>query len=362
MHKKGFFRNKKGEGETLVDSPVIFLVLNILFFSILLFFIFKQSTGAFVYEQGYAKQIAILLDSAKPGMAIYVNLTQGIEVAKSNNWDINNIVKIDDDTNSVSVKLASRGGYKTQFFSDYKVDFKFEGNFFVMNINSKTGEEKTETKTIDVLEDFVNKYGENPVYEFKGRNLDEIKTAINYAKNNVVGKDRKCLCGNDCDNYAQFIYNAANNPNSKIDDALLLVAIMIQETNCDKTQKSNSSFGLMQINTYHCGKQPELPADKTQCHQILLTDTNTNINIGARILRDMYNTYKNGKTFTGACTEKYKTKTYSGWESALRGYNGWGCGKYTNDKGEIIKMVEQDSYVEQVMAIYNQLASEVKNA
>ena len=305
-------------------------------------------------------------------MVIYVNFTQGIDIAKKNNWDINNIVKIDDETNTISVKLASKGGYESLFFTDYKIDSKIEGNFLIINIKSKTDVEKTIDVIKDIRTDFVNKYGENPTYDFKNRELKQIEAALDYAKTHVVGlkEGKKCNCGAECTNYAQYILDASKNNN--IDDPLILASIMIQESLCSGYDKCNEIgyCGLMQISQKISG----------------WADPKTNINEGAKNLAKNYQEYflSNspnhpfpGKT-TGWCgwngqhmTEKCLVKNnagvysyefdgctnlnayYSGWAAAVRMYNGWGCNP---------NYPSQDSYADNVMTIYEQLTAEVKNA
>ena len=328
--QKRFLANKKAEGETLVDSPVVFLVLNILFFSIFLLFIFKQSTGAFIYEQAYAKQISILMDSAKPGMTIYVNLTKGNEIAKKNSWDIKNIVSIDDEENKVRVKLANRGGYETSFFTNYKFDSEIENEDLVINFRDKTEEEKIRDRLDIIKKDYSD-------YEFASisREQKDIEKAILFAKENYIG-NRKCLCGDECINYAKDIFEASEN--NKIDDALILVALMIQESSCENLKCNEAGYcGLMQI------------SGKTSGYM----DAKTNINEGTKELREKYELFKDGKTFEGACSEEYRTKYYSGWSAALRGYNGWGCNlNYPN----------QDFFVEETLNIYDKLKESLGNA
>lgn len=55
-------------------------------------------------------------------------------------------------------------------------------------------------------------------------------------------------------------------------------------------------------------------------------DMDCNIKLGMKILVDSYNANKGGKYFR--CSNRIGTKdiTYTGWEAAVRGYNGYGCG------------------------------------
>ena len=65
----------KKRGTILVEN-VIFIILNLLFLIILILFIAKQGSGAIIVEQSYAKQIALLIDSAKPISIIELNMDQ----------------------------------------------------------------------------------------------------------------------------------------------------------------------------------------------------------------------------------------------------------------------------------------------
>jgi hypothetical protein len=115
---------------------------------------------------------------------------------------------------------------------------------------------------------------------------------------------------------------------------------MIQESSCKSIQSSDGEdIGLMQINVGNCGNYG-LSSTKDACIYDLLNDALLNINTGASILKDKYTTYKDGHIYICAGS----SKTYSGWEAALRGYNGWGgtnCGVPT--------------YVEDVKAKYFEL-------
>lgn len=135
--KREFFSNKRGS-ENLVIPVVIFIILNLMFAVIIMGYVFKSSTGALVYEQAYAKQIVLLVDSAKPVTQFSIDFTKGLEIAEANELNseqISNLVKIRD--NEVLVKLGKAGGYKFGYFSDYEIDSYFDGNFLIVNVNEK---------------------------------------------------------------------------------------------------------------------------------------------------------------------------------------------------------------------------------
>jgi len=63
--------NKRGE--ILVEN-LIFIILNLAFVVIMVLFLLKQGSGATIMENTYSKQIALMIDVAKPGMLLKINL------------------------------------------------------------------------------------------------------------------------------------------------------------------------------------------------------------------------------------------------------------------------------------------------
>lgn len=108
--------NKRG---TILIENVVFLILNLIFLSILVLFLLKQGSGAIVLEQAYSKQITMLIDSAQPVMEIKLDMTKAKKLAENNKIDFNRAVKITG--NTVVVKLSERGGYTYSFFNDVNV-------------------------------------------------------------------------------------------------------------------------------------------------------------------------------------------------------------------------------------------------
>ena len=146
----------------------------------------------------------------------------------------------------------------------------------------------------------------------------------------------------DCVNY----YSEIKTVSEKYDvDPSLILAIMIQESSCNALASSDSSYGLMQINAgVWCGEYG-LSSDKDSCKNILLSDTNTNIEVGVNILVENYGIYKNGVEFKGCNVEK----TYTEWEAALRAYNGLSCNK---------NYPSQDQYVDEVVTKWNSIKAQ----
>ncbi len=97
-------------------------------------------TNAAVLEEVAAKQIALMIDSAKPGMKMHLNMERAIEKAKKELGEdkIDEIVKIND--NIVTVKLRDNGEYSYSFFNDIDASAyldKTNNKEYVFVINEK---------------------------------------------------------------------------------------------------------------------------------------------------------------------------------------------------------------------------------
>ncbi|GAJ19854.1 unnamed protein product, partial [marine sediment metagenome] len=57
---------------------IIFIVLNLIFLIILIVFLVSRMGSNSVLEEKYAKQIAMIIDSAKPAMEIHLNMEDAI--------------------------------------------------------------------------------------------------------------------------------------------------------------------------------------------------------------------------------------------------------------------------------------------
>lgn len=189
---------------------------------------------------------------------------------------------------------------------------------------------------------------------FKVREVSEVKNALEYAKVNLVS-GTKCSCGDFCNEYASWIVEAAasrnpsanKNPSTDPLDPLLLVSVFMRESNCDvnagKSITLPGSVGLAQIETgVWCGTPDAkraginfLSTNSETCRaQLIGNNARNSIIAAAEILKYKYSSSSQTYSVNG--------KIYSGWDAALRGYNGWGSGG-NND------------YVEEVNAIYNKL-------
>jgi len=135
MKKKYNFmaRERRGgnRGEILIES-IIFIVLNLVFLSILLVFLSNQSNSMSTSEDFYSKEVALLVDSAKVGMTIKVNLEDALKIAEKNKIDFKDIMKFTD--NYVNIKLSKNVGHEYHYFNNVNVS-----SYPIKNNNKYTG-------------------------------------------------------------------------------------------------------------------------------------------------------------------------------------------------------------------------------
>jgi len=136
-------KNKRGESENLLLPNILFITLNIMFAVILLAFVFRTSSGAVIYEQMYAKQIALLVQESEPLMKIELDMEKGMKIAEKNGVAFEDVVSIND--NRVVVKLSEKG-YEYAFFNNVDVnaypnteDNEYTGEY-ILTINEKNEE------------------------------------------------------------------------------------------------------------------------------------------------------------------------------------------------------------------------------
>ncbi|MBI2044059.1 hypothetical protein HYT24_01720 [Candidatus Pacearchaeota archaeon] len=129
----------KRNGQILTET-VVFITLNLIFLTILMLFVLSKTGNEAFYEEKYSKQIALMIDSAKPGMIIHLNMEDAMNLASKNKVPIENVVSING--NLVTVKLSDKSSQSYSFFNDVSVSAPYlnsehTGYVFVINPNEK---------------------------------------------------------------------------------------------------------------------------------------------------------------------------------------------------------------------------------
>jgi len=109
--------NKRGS--SILAENLIFIILNIVFISILIAFIFLRMNSASTTEEIYAKQIAMMLDAVEPSTQIVIGMEDAFGMAEKNNY---NGKIVDIQGNIVTVRLREKGGYSYPFFNNVDIE------------------------------------------------------------------------------------------------------------------------------------------------------------------------------------------------------------------------------------------------
>ena len=117
--------NKKGE--SLLIQNVVYIIFALVFILGMLFAVTRAGSQAINYEQVHAKQIALIINKAKPGMEIRLGMADAYILARKNKFS-GNIVTIDNNENKVNVKLVNGKGYSYYYFSDVDVVWDLDEN------------------------------------------------------------------------------------------------------------------------------------------------------------------------------------------------------------------------------------------
>jgi hypothetical protein len=115
--KKLKIRNSKGE---LLVQNVIFLILNLIFLSILFTFVFREANSVANLEEIYSKKIALSLDLAEPGCFIEMDLGDLKEKMDEEGRSFGEVVTISN--NLVKIQLEEDSGHSYYFFNNVEVN------------------------------------------------------------------------------------------------------------------------------------------------------------------------------------------------------------------------------------------------
>ena len=216
----------------------------------------------------------------------------------------------------------------------------FEGTNFISNFFNRSVSHKVVAPDFDSLE--ISRV------EFKNFVLHVNQNYVNFRGDD----NRRCACGDNCERYANAIWDAANDSERPVNPVLVL-SLMMQESNCRPSVSTESSIGILQINCgVWCDEKNKNIVDffgDANCCDILRNDVERNIEAGVSILAHYYYDFGGANSVANFRGCNLRT-TYSGWLAALRRYNGLGCDRdYT----------EQDFFVPEIVDRYNVLEDNI---
>ena len=130
-------KNKRGELE--LHGIVSFIILLLIFFSGMFYFVSWFGKRVAITEQTYAKQIALLINQAKPNTVLEIDTFKLEYLAKKHDYSdrLKDIIKIDYETGEVTIKLSKGGGYNYKFFTklnDGSLEFDEENHIMKIKV------------------------------------------------------------------------------------------------------------------------------------------------------------------------------------------------------------------------------------
>lgn len=110
---------RKGSAQDILQSPVTYLLILLIFFVLLWFFVHEQSNGAALWGDYYAKEVTLVINGAKPGDSFTLEVHTATKIADKHNVPFEEVFSFED--NKVCVKLSP--GRKTcqKYFNDIRV-------------------------------------------------------------------------------------------------------------------------------------------------------------------------------------------------------------------------------------------------
>ncbi len=100
----------------------IFIVLNIAFFVLMLFYISNNLSEDRLVEQRLAKQIGLILDNGEANTTFFVDISEGAKVAKDNEYT-GDIFFLNKSSGEIKFQLSRKSGYLFNYFSDYNITY-----------------------------------------------------------------------------------------------------------------------------------------------------------------------------------------------------------------------------------------------
>jgi len=134
MSEKMSRKTKMNKKAAILHETVIFVVLNLIFLSMMILFIQMKGSSVHIAEEETAKQIALLIDRARPGTDIEVYLKDFFEKAESKGMSRDRTIRIDNDNNVVMVKGSEDTAYDYAYFNNVNVKFNFQGDYLILEV------------------------------------------------------------------------------------------------------------------------------------------------------------------------------------------------------------------------------------
>jgi len=127
------FKNKKSQDS--IAGTIVFIIVAAVFFGILLLFISQIGTGAGTLEKIYSREIAVAIDSMRPGTEITFYLPDLFDKAKANNFN-GNIIFPNYENGTITIRAVEGAGNSYSYYTKLEpgsVSFNREKKIITIN-------------------------------------------------------------------------------------------------------------------------------------------------------------------------------------------------------------------------------------
>lgn len=108
-------------------EDIIFILLVVIVMVGMFYAISESRKQAVLYEEAYAKQIVLIIDRAEPEIEIELDIYKPTNIARKNGFS-GQIININNEDNSVNVKLSNGKGYNYIFFNDVDIEWNLDND------------------------------------------------------------------------------------------------------------------------------------------------------------------------------------------------------------------------------------------
>lgn len=125
---------------------LVYILFAVVFLMMMFLGVVRAGSSSILYEQIYAKQIALVIDKAEPGIEVKLDIYDLYDSARKNKFS-GEVVKIDNGENKVSVKVVDGKGYDFYYFNDINIVWSLDKKnreLYLKFVKKENGEEIVE--------------------------------------------------------------------------------------------------------------------------------------------------------------------------------------------------------------------------
>ncbi len=112
-------KKRMNKEASILYESVIFLTFTAVIAIVLILFISLAGDNVTNTQQVYAKQISLLIDQAKPGTNLTIDISELYKLAEKRDYE-GRPIDVDYGENLITVKVAEGRGYSFRYFTDLK--------------------------------------------------------------------------------------------------------------------------------------------------------------------------------------------------------------------------------------------------